>query len=455
MASDPQPKPVTVFVTVSDGKTVIITISKHATIAELKMAVENEIKDEEPGALTKGSVMSGGKKWPDSTQLAEIDGSTKGVIKVSLALLSVNTAKKYDILVFMHANLIVTYPRPIVVVRKSREGNQLSCHTCFKPTTSSCVTCGKHLCASCMQFKDSDAADPEGRKRRVTFSENTSIAMECPACAQNRADSPVASPLSPMIVSVKNHWQSNKCQPTKLNDLCQVNYTKIEQCGTGAVHCAIIDSIYKDVPLSKVKFNAKQEYEYVTNYKILQAAFDKHKIDNAIPVERLMKCKFQDNIEFMQWLKKYWDQYYPGGPYDAAGRRGGSAVAATSYKAAASPIKKMAGAAPANANRSAIAPAAFGAAVASSKGSAVAPAAEYQKKLLEMTQHAEELKDTVGQVEKERDFYFAKLREIEMFVSGQLEENGVANKEALTFIQNIMYKTEDGFEPPVATEETF
>ncbi|KAI9340532.1 calponin homology domain-containing protein [Obelidium mucronatum] len=235
-----------------------------------------------------------------------------------------------------------------------------------------------------------------------------------------------------------------------LNDLCQVNYTKIEQCGTGAVHCAIIDSIYKDVPLSKVKFNAKQEYEYVTNFKILQAAFDKHKIDNAIPVERLMKCKFQDNIEFLQWLKKYWDQYFPGGPYDAAGRRGGAHAAGGAVKSVGTPIKKAA--ASSATNRSAIAPAAFGAA---KSAPLAAPAAEYQKKLAEVTQHAEELKETVGQVEKERDFYFAKLREIEMFVSGQLEEGGSGNKESLTYIQNIMYKTEDGFEPPAATEETF
>ena len=43
-----------------------------------------------------------------------------------------------------------------------------------------------------------------------------------------------------------------------------------------------------------------------------------------IPVERLIKCKFQDNLEFLQWVKKYWDTYYPGGPYDALARRGGS-----------------------------------------------------------------------------------------------------------------------------------
>jgi RP/EB family microtubule-associated protein len=36
-----------------------------------------------------------------------------------------------------------------------------------------------------------------------------------------------------------------------------------------------------------------------------------------------MKCKFQDNLEFMQWVKRFWDQNFPGGNYDAAQRRRG------------------------------------------------------------------------------------------------------------------------------------
>jgi RP/EB family microtubule-associated protein len=37
-----------------------------------------------------------------------------------------------------------------------------------------------------------------------------------------------------------------------INDLLQLGYTKIEQCGSGAVHCQIIDSIYKDVRFSRL-----------------------------------------------------------------------------------------------------------------------------------------------------------------------------------------------------------
>jgi len=35
-----------------------------------------------------------------------------------------------------------------------------------------------------------------------------------------------------------------------LNDLLQLNYVKIEQCGTGAAYCQIIDSIYGAQPAS-------------------------------------------------------------------------------------------------------------------------------------------------------------------------------------------------------------
>ena len=33
-----------------------------------------------------------------------------------------------------------------------------------------------------------------------------------------------------------------------VNELLQINYTKIEQCGTGAAYCQILDSIYRTFP---------------------------------------------------------------------------------------------------------------------------------------------------------------------------------------------------------------
>jgi hypothetical protein len=32
------------------------------------------------------------------------------------------------------------------------------------------------------------------------------------------------------------------------------------------------------------------------------------------------RCKMQDNLEFLQWMKKYWDTHSRGEGYDAVGR---------------------------------------------------------------------------------------------------------------------------------------
>ena len=38
-----------------------------------------------------------------------------------------------------------------------------------------------------------------------------------------------------------------------------------------------------------------------------------------IPVDKLVKGRFQDNFEFLQWFKKFFDANYDGHPYDPIG----------------------------------------------------------------------------------------------------------------------------------------
>lgn len=49
-----------------------------------------------------------------------------------------------------------------------------------------------------------------------------------------------------------------------------------------------------------------------------------------VPIERLVKGRFQDNFEFVQWFKKFFDANYSGEEYDAVAARGGSGVATSS-----------------------------------------------------------------------------------------------------------------------------
>lgn len=123
-----------------------------------------------------------------------------------------------------------------------------------------------------------------------------------------------------------------------LNDLLKLNYKKIEECGTGAAYCQIMDSIYGDVPMNRVRFNTTVEYEYQTNYKILQSNFTKHHIEKTVYVDKLIKCKFQDNLEFLQWLKKYWVNNKDGSEYDAEARRRYRAVGSGSTSGNSTPM---------------------------------------------------------------------------------------------------------------------
>lgn len=74
--------------------------------------------------------------------------------------------------------------------------------------------------------------------------------------------------------------------------------------------------------IKRVKFDTKLEHEYIQNFKLLQAAFTKLNVDKAVQVDRLVKGRFQDNFEFMQWFNKFFMANYDGSPYNAYEVRG-------------------------------------------------------------------------------------------------------------------------------------
>ncbi|KAF2758050.1 hypothetical protein EJ05DRAFT_493018 [Pseudovirgaria hyperparasitica] len=210
-----------------------------------------------------------------------------------------------------------------------------------------------------------------------------------------------------------------------------------------AAFCQIMDSIYPnsvDVPMSRVKFNVNTEYAYLQNFKILQNTFTKHQVDRPVPVESLIKCKMQDNLEFLQWIKRHWDQFFPGGDYDAISRRkaSGAPPAAAAPRAGGGAARRAptGGAAPRTRTPQA--------------GAAAGGAASAQ-----LRQENDVLKETVTGLERERDFYFSKLRDIELLIQQAMEAEPELEKDEgglLKQIQTILYSTEEGFEIPAETE---
>jgi len=233
-----------------------------------------------------------------------------------------------------------------------------------------------------------------------------------------------------------------------LNNLLQLNVTKVEQCGTGAALCQVFDSIYMDVPMSRVKFNVNTEYAYIQNFKILQNCFVRHAIDRPLPVESLVKCKMQDNLEFLQWTKRHWDQYYPGGDYDALARRKASGPAA-SAPASSSRTSNV------GARRGGATP--TGGAATTNRGPRVAGGigGGGSGRDSALSRENETLKEAVTGLERERDFYFSKLRDIELLLQNAVEADPDIEKDEeglVRHIQAILYSTEEGFEIPAEAE---
>ena len=165
--------------------------------------------------------------------------------------------------------------------------------------------------------------------------------------------------------------------------------------------------------------------------------FTKHGIDRPVPVEALVKCKMQDNLEFLQWTKRYWDQYYPGGDYDAVARRKG-AGAGTAPPTPAPTSTRTSGAGGA---RRGTTPSSTAGSMAPTRarpgGAGVVSSAVISEN--------QQLKQTVEGLERERDFYFSKLRDIELLVQQAVEQDPEIEKDEgglIKSIQQILYSTE-------------
>jgi microtubule-associated protein, RP/EB family len=152
----------------------------------------------------------------------------------------------------------------------------------------------------------------------------------------------------------------------------------------------------------------------------------------------------QDNLEFLQWTKRYWDQYFPGHDYDAVARRKGSGAPAAAPVAAARTSTGSAARRPqaGTANRST--PRVAAATSVGGAGSAGALRAENDT-----------LKEAIAGLEKERDFYFSKLRDIELLLQTAVDQDPELEKDENGLVKNIqaiLYSTEEGFEIPAEAE---
>ncbi|XP_014661464.1 PREDICTED: microtubule-associated protein RP/EB family member 1-like isoform X2 [Priapulus caudatus] len=257
-----------------------------------------------------------------------------------------------------------------------------------------------------------------------------------------------------------------------INDCLQTNLAKIEELCNGAIYCQFMDMLFPgSINLKKCKFNTKLEHECIANFKLLQASFKKMTIDKIIPVERLVKGRFQDNFEFVQWFKKLFDANYDGHEYDAVNARatGGSTGGSMEQlrrpapTRTAPPPRPVGKAAPRTNATPKQRPGARPPGGVANNAQLEEVTNQVQRPMRRLrsapslvqkptdTAELSELKLSVEGLEKERDFYFGKLRDIEVLC----QEVEADNLPVIKSIMEILYATEEGFAPPEEGEEGY
>lgn len=273
-----------------------------------------------------------------------------------------------------------------------------------------------------------------------------------------------------------------------VNNLLEVNLQKVEQCASGAIYCQIIDSCHPGtVAMRKVNWMAKLDHEFIPNYKILQAAFDKNCIDRNVAVDMLIRAKYQDNLEFLQWMKCYWEREGAGRrDYDAVAAREGKPVPAWA-KAVGNGLGAVAGLEKENQRPRLVTPAKM---VPSMPGATRPTSAPQQAKpavvktprslnasinslahgdeekadsrreagrlkLESQLEEMHEMRLTLDGLERERDYYFRKLREVEILcetLKAKMDP-GLTPEKIIADVQGILYAENDESSGHGAEEE--
>ncbi|KAI7725206.1 hypothetical protein M8C21_015164 [Ambrosia artemisiifolia] len=196
-----------------------------------------------------------------------------------------------------------------------------------------------------------------------------------------------------------------------INARLHLNLSRIEEAASGAVQCQMMDMTYPgSVPMHKVNFDARTEYDMIQNYKVLQDVFSKLKIDKHIEVNRLVKGRPLDNLEFLQWLKRYCDSVNGGimnENYNPVERRG-KVCKERNLKASQKSSKSLQmnnSQNPGSGDKLNV-PKISG---TKQKPSGVSIESDCSEEIQALSNEV-----SVDLLEKERDYYFAKLRDIEI-----------------------------------------
>ncbi|TID30392.1 hypothetical protein CANINC_001026 [Pichia inconspicua] len=273
-----------------------------------------------------------------------------------------------------------------------------------------------------------------------------------------------------------------------INSYFNLNYSKIEACGNGVPYVLIFNALYPNtINIQRLIQNPQTEFQIQNNFKLLQHGFNKVGISREVNVERLMKCRLQDNLEFLQWFGKLWCEFNKDFTFASLSNRPTSRhslVSSTSRSrsrqssASSRPSISASGSTQTTSNTTTTSSVSSSTLKQASRISShntplnshqtnqrqpqqkqqQQQQQQQQEQILKLKKELSSLNSTLDDMinlknglEIERDFYFNKLRDIEIICQDIKHSKNAANISVLDLVgdlMEIMYTTEDGFLPP-------
>lgn len=220
-------------------------------------------------------------------------------------------------------------------------------------------------------------------------------------------------------------------------------FKKIEELCTGAAYCQMMDILFPgSVPLKRVKYCTNLEHDFLNNLKIFQNTLVAMQVEKTVPIDRLIKGRFQDNFEFLQWFKKFFDANYDGKEYDPVGVRNHHPMAyGTPNTLRPSQRTNVSG----GHKNTGTGSSGIGGLKTTFKSAdkKITPDAKVSEELMEqvqsLTQERDDLTLKMETAELERDYYYQKLTLIETLINDDDDEQ---HRELCDRAKEIMYSEE-------------
>ncbi|KAI4892939.1 hypothetical protein NFI96_014181 [Prochilodus magdalenae] len=129
------------------------------------------------------------------------------------------------------------------------------------------------------------------------------------------------------VVLTQNDDRSDSELLAWLNRTLQSNFVKVEETCSGAAYCQLMDLLIPGcIDLKEVKFKAEDVTDIITNFRLLERAFNLTSIRKSLQLDLLVRGNFVETVKLLRWFKVFFDRNFEGQKYNPVVARNGQSL---------------------------------------------------------------------------------------------------------------------------------